>query len=551
MAQGDQGKAAESSQRETHDLNDAVQACFAPDVLTPPFPTRLVELTAALTNSPRVSIWIEGKNGTGPECLAQRGQAAAAAALEQKISEALERTENPQAHVAFSDGFLFALVALPAGQIAVLAVAAPAGGPAAQGLAYERVSLLANLAFSQFRNPDQMAQSALAKSLRAVAAGQTDQLQVLADRLAALTSAEYAAVGLWQGGTIGPIKISGQTDFAKRASLPASMRERLTETARQQLAGKDRVFARAQGREDGLVMLLEQPRRANAALDLAAAIWGQCQHAAPPRRWSQKRLVKMGAFGLILVGLGLIPIPDGASVPSTVEAQNRRILSAPFTTTLSQITVDDGLSVAKGDTLLRLDTKELDLELVGLQSERASAIIERETARASNNAAALRNAEISVERLDARIALLQSRKETAQMSAPISGVIVLNELEQSIGTTVRQGDALLEIVDPTSLALSIALPETDIGKLQTGDSGKFRPDFDPTLSIGATIQNISPAIDMSAEIPLAHARARFDEPTEDLRPGVKGVFQSSDQFTPIWLVLYKNLRDWALLRFLI
>lgn len=522
----------------SRELNSALAACFAPGA-HPPFPDRLVTLTRALLNTPAASVW---SLEDSPTQLAGRGGAIEADTLAPLIAELAEPP-----FVRLAGPVMAARVTCPGGTPAALVVATPAGGPTAQGLAYERLSFLSQLSAASFDSAEAQSLSALISATQA-AAQDPAQLQGLVDALALRTGADYAAAGRWDGRAINGVTVSGQANSAKRAALPAALRDRLSDVAQGMASGDTQGFAPDQAGPGGLALLLHEPERQPEALTLTTALWSQQTRDARPQPRSKARLLRWGVGALILMGLGLIPIPDGVSIPSTVDATNRRIITAPFTTLVQQALVKDGTRVAADTPVVQLNTRDLDLELTGLQSDRASAVIEREAARMSGNAAALRNGEIAVERLDARIALLHARKDSATLTAPIAGIIVLGDLTQSVGSTVRQGDPLLEVVDPSRLTLSLTIPDTHLGKLSPGDTGRFRPDFDPTLSAPATVETISPAIDLTTELPTAPATAQFDPAPKGLRPGVRGVFQTSDRYTPVALVFYRNLRDWLMLR---
>jgi len=216
--------------------------------------------------------------------------------------------------------------------------------------------------------------------------------------------------------------------------------------------------------------------------------------------------------------------------------------------------------------LARLDVQDIELDLLGVTAERTSALLDQESARAAGNAAALRTAELEVARLDARIAYLQHQKAQGLLVAPIAGVVILGDLEGRVGASVRAGQDLLEIAGTTALYLELSIPETEIGKFAAGDTGVFRPDFDPSLRFDAVAEALSPALDLTGPVPLAQAKAQFAAPDaqeaqgaqgaesapvphEALRPGVRGVMLIGSQDTPIWQVLYTSLRDWVLLRF--
>lgn len=526
------------------DLNSALAFCFTTDLTEPPFPDRLAELAAALTNSGSVSLWAQD---APEEPLAAQG-----APLTEELREACLAPGEPPAPDApgarFHAGHVIARIAGPDGLRADLIAATPPGGPAAQGFCFERISMLSHLSFAQFANPEGAALHHLTQAVRGLAAGERDRMQPLVDVLAQMTGADHAAAALWDGSRLDLLAISGQESFTKRAALPARLRDRLSQIARDDLPLPGTRFAATPGQAGGLVLLTEGATGQETALDLAAALWAQAGHGRPARRTWGPKLRRLGVATLVLAGMGLIPVPDGISVPASVEASGRRILTAPFTAVLRGTPLPDGARVARGDVLARLDTRDIDLDLAALEAERASAVITRETARTNGNAGELRNAEIAVDRLDARLALLRARRDSAVLTAPIAGTLLLRNLDQHVGTTLRQGDQMLEVVDPARLHLTLSLPETDVGAVTIGTAGRFRPDFDPTLTLAAEIETISPAIDLSAEIPVIAAEARFQTATEGLRPGVRGVFQSDSGTTPAALVLYRGLRDWALLR---
>ncbi len=548
MAEDGSPTSAPAPQTQTRDLNDAIAACFSPYLSAPPFPQRLVELVAALTNSRSVSLWSRPRGEEDAALFASIGNAPTFETLSKALTAeapTAPSTDIPRAR--FADGLLIADIAMPDSNTAILALTLPSGGRGAQSVAYERVTTLSHLSFAQFRNPDMVEQAALTQDIHKIASGDAARLQPMVDRLARISGADYAAAGIWRGGDLKGLTISGQDKFTKRALLPDKLRGQLQETARQSLSARARSFAAIPGREDGLALLLEKPTRAPALLPLTAALFAQADHGQAPRR-SWAKLTRYAAFALAIFGIGLIPIPDGVRINATTEAVNKRIVTAPFTTVIQRVDVEEGAPLRAGQTIVILDTQEIDIELTGLRSERAAAVIEQETARLNANAASLRNAELAVAQFNARIDLLEARKASAKVTAQIDGISVLGDLKQRIGTTVRQGDPLLEISDPADVALTLTILEADIGKVGAGDAGQFRPDFDPTVTYAATVASISPAIDVTAEVPSATAKATFNADIDGLRPGLTGLLLVGDTRRPIWQVLYNNLRDWILLR---
>jgi multidrug resistance efflux pump len=314
------------------------------------------------------------------------------------------------------------------------------------------------------------------------------------------------------------------------------------------VSGLDRLFATPDG-ANGLALIVEKPTRNHGMLQLAGGVYRQAQHAKPASKWTLGRFVKLAAFGLISVGILLIPIPDGVELSAQVEAAQKRVITAPLSTTIAEVLVKDRAPVVGGKTpLLRLDANEIKIDLIGVQAERAAAILERETARASRNPALLRNAELEVQRLESRLALLELQRDSSTVITPISGIAILPELQQKLGSTVRQGEVLMEVIDPSALRLSLAILESRISKVEEGTAGIFRPDFDPTLRVAARLTTISPALDNTQDIPVIQARADFEDATDTLRPGLSGIFSVGAEYRPIGEVLYRAIRNWVLLR---
>lgn len=531
------------------DLNTAIAGCFSPHVSNPPFPERLIDLTSALTNARSATLWVATEESWAPATRprGQRDEAAQLAILE----EVAANLGEDAASVQFAQGHLAARVALANGETGILLVQQPPGNAAVQGLTYERVSMLAQLSFSQFRHPDVLGQRQLSSDVLAVAAGQTDQLQELVDRIARLSGAEVAAAALYDGTRITDMSISGQDGMTKRAQLPKRLRGELAEVARLKTASQDRIFAQVPGQDTGLVLLVEGAARASAVLPLSAAMFAQASHGKAPSKWTVQRFVRLGAAALVIFGLAMIPIPDGVDLPARIEASSKRILTAPFAGVIAEVTVAENARVSPNQVMVRMDTREVELELIGVLSERANAVIDRETARAERNAAQLRNAELEVERLQARIDLLEARKASGTLSTSIAGIALLGDLTDRVGATVRQGDPLMEIADPSALHLDVTVLESNVAKIAQGDTGTFRPDFDPSRSEIAEVTFISPAIDLQQDPPRLTARANFLQAPEGLGPGLSGVLILGDSYRPVWQVLYTNLRDWLLLRFIL
>jgi len=315
---------------QSRDLNAAIEAVFAGQMGGAGFAERFCELVQALTNVAHVSLWTRapqddaggdeagvndtapdggdgegGGTGAGADMRASKGTPKDAQALQNLAAGAIEALDTGAGQVVLHAGYFAADITAPDGQALRLFAALPPGGQAAAGLAYERISLLRQLASAHFENPQVRQLQNLRALAGEVAAYSEGSLQRLADTLAEAANADHAAAAYWRDGAVAQLAISGQSGFAKRAQLPARLRETLAQTARQNISLPHRAYVAGASRASGLVMLVEQPRRAPHVVPMTAAFYTLAEHARPPRRWTWTRLSKWAVGIALVAGIGL------------------------------------------------------------------------------------------------------------------------------------------------------------------------------------------------------------------------------------------------------
>ncbi|MEL6466194.1 MAG: HlyD family efflux transporter periplasmic adaptor subunit [Pseudomonadota bacterium] len=530
-----------SNEPKRQSLGDALQSLFSSAVATP-FPKRLITFTQALIPGARTWVlaptsddtWLSWPDGPMPDH------------IEPLATKSLKDTDQ----CVQADGRCLGVpICLETGASAALVVELQQGGQAALALAFERLSLLSQLTFARHR-PDAVVQLQRVLSLLPQLNKRSPEpVQELADALAQFMSADYAAVARFDDSRISDLHISGQVSGKRNAILPATLRDTLAETARLRLCTSHRAFSGGANQSNGIVFHLENPSRNKDILPLIAAAADKMAPSEAYQRVRWKRLGRRAAMLLVVIGLSFIPIPDGVDLSATVAAISQRVITSPLDAPIQHINVREGDSVIAGETILaQFDTREIDLELIAAQASYTKALLDRERARASRLAADLRTAEIEADRLSADIELLQARKEMAQLIAPITGIVLGEGLADLKGTILRRGDQLLEIANPTSLELDISVPQSQIARVSVGANGVFRPDFDPSLRLDATLAVISPAASSAERNPLYPAKAKFAADTARLKPGMTGVVAVNRTWRPTWQVVWRELRNWVLLR---
>lgn len=145
----------------------------------------------------------------------------------------------------------------------------------------------------------------------------------------------------------------------------------------------------------------------------------------------------------------------------------------------------EGQTVAKGDLLARIDTRELEDTLASLQAQRDGAVADAERkARDAQRAqdllkshtisqsqvdqerAAARSAEEQVRSLEKQVAAARTRIGYARISAPFEGVVSARFADPGDLATV--GKALYRLVDTRSARLEVRLPAEVLARVHPG-----------------------------------------------------------------------------------
>ncbi|QDY70069.1 efflux RND transporter periplasmic adaptor subunit [Qingshengfaniella alkalisoli] len=538
-ASPDHERSPEAGSAKSRSLLAALNTCFATQTRDPDFPKRLAHLVSALTSSPTAIVFGMGAKGV-PQLLASIPSGTpnpVAVSLAEKV---FEKPREDGAILLMSQPYLAARVVLQGGGDAAIVIDLPQDGPIVQSLAYERLTLIAALSYRQYRHPDLDGYQNLMAQVGPLVAGDSGKRQEFVDTLAQVCGADYAAIAYFDGHRLKEVTISKPAGYVSRLAPTGALRKEMRDTARNRMRGRDRVFAPFPGQQAGIVIHLHGSKRNQGLLPLASAAFSL--HAPPAKRPKVKRgwLALIALAVAVLVG-AFIPVQNNVEIPATVEATNRRVLAAPFEGEIEDIMLRDGQTVALGEgPLIRMVTTALDLALDTARSDYSTALIAREVARSANNASDLRSAELEVQTLRERVDLLEQQRDSAEIFAPISGVVYAPDIASQSGQSVQEGEALFEIADLNDLRLSLLVPSSEIERVRSDVVGQFRPDHAPGLRINSTITEIR--ADGGDDTVVFPGLASLSENTA-LHPGMRGVLLIEQGTYPAWRAIWQKLRQ--------
>jgi len=115
----------------------------------------------------------------------------------------------------------------------------------------------------------------------------------------------------------------------------------------------------------------------------------------------------------------------------------------------------------------------------------------------------LRAARQELSRIKSDLHSLYEQRDNLILRAPAAGLVTLREAEP--GTTVVSGQAILEIIDPTTIWINARFDQADVTSLKAGQSARVIVRSQQNQPYAATLTRIEPKADAVTEETLAKA----------------------------------------------
>lgn len=221
-----------------------------------------------------------------------------------------------------------------------------------------------------------------------------------------------------------------------------------------------------------------------------------------PRYWIAK-LIALAAVLLVLFLTNffniLVPLHIDlrpmyrVTAPFTFAAIDKRSLSAPFDGFIREVYKRPGDSVKAGDSLLKMDTTDLQLKKAQADSDALSHLREAEKYRADNTKIAdYKVAMAQHDESKAQADLYQWQIDHATITSPLDGEVLKGDLQDKIGSPVKQGDELMVVAPSDKLRGQLNVDERDIQDVKEGQHGELATTSLPTHRFPFTVERIVP-----------------------------------------------------------
>jgi membrane fusion protein (multidrug efflux system) len=157
---------------------------------------------------------------------------------------------------------------------------------------------------------------------------------------------------------------------------------------------------------------------------------------------------------------------------------------------VGEVTCAEGQHVESGQVLVRLDTRQADVEIQRAREQLLFAQRHREReekllAVGGTSQRRLLEAQEAVTAADTELAAAQTRRALLEIRAPFAAVVT--RIHARPGEGVDPSSVLAEIVDPDRLVIATHVPASDLAELESGQPVEVLPGSEPVAARGAVL----------------------------------------------------------------
>ena len=214
---------------------------------------------------------------------------------------------------------------------------------------------------------------------------------------------------------------------------------------------------------------------------------------------------------------------DNGDVAVRISAVQKQVLALDFTANgnfmpgqqlnfsaensgrVTQVLVDEGSHVSKGQTLAIIKTDQLNVDLESAQANYRNALKDKERYENAFKTGGvtqqqLDQSNLALSNAEARVAQAKIKVGDAYIRASINGVVNKRYIEP--GAVVAPGTQLFELVDISKLKLQVTVNEGQVANLKVGDKVQIKASVFPDKDFTGTISFIAAKADNTLSFPI-------------------------------------------------
>ncbi|WP_062059718.1 efflux RND transporter periplasmic adaptor subunit [Cellvibrio sp. OA-2007] len=269
----------------------------------------------------------------------------------------------------------------------------------------------------------------------------------------------------------------------------------------------------------GAILALRQQANANVWQGLKRRIAQRLERWFGEDSWRGKIITS--CLLVFLVAL-FVPIDYRITADAALQTTDKYLVVSPHDGYLGKISVRPGDSVKKGAPLAQLNDEDLRLERRKLASQVQQYRQAYDTALANSNRVEAAIASAQMDQASIQLRLIDQQLARTQLVAPMDGIIVSDDISQSQGAPVKQGDVLFEIAAAQGFLVQLFVDERDIAAVQPGQQGQVKFSSLPSDVFAVRIKRVTPISEVREGRNYFRVDAELTRELDVLRPGMTG-----------------------------
>lgn len=273
----------------------------------------------------------------------------------------------------------------------------------------------------------------------------------------------------------------------------------------------------------------------------SAALKEKCgKLVGPEHTWAKVIAVLITVILAILI---FFKVPYRVEGNFLLRSDEVSYLTAPFKGFIHEVHVRPGDEVKAGQSLVTLDTSELELQQGSALADLTRYNREADKSRAARELAEMRIAQSQADQSKARLDLVRYRLEQSKIKAPFNGIVVEGDLRERISAPVEQGDALFKVARTDNLYVEAEISERDAHEILGRTDGEIAFVSQPKLKFPVKILTIEPAAFPKKEGNVFLVRCELVGGAEKWwRPGMSGLCKLTvDKRTLLWIFTHRTV----------
>jgi multidrug resistance efflux pump len=214
---------------------------------------------------------------------------------------------------------------------------------------------------------------------------------------------------------------------------------------------------------------------------------------------------------------------------------------------IDHVLVREGEQVTQGQTLARLDPKEVDYQVANWTSQYH--ILSQEIARlnmeSGDNPAKLverKVAELKREGAWNELQYLNWKKGFLEIKAPVSGIVITKDVQSLSGKRLGNGEPFCEIAVPAELDAQVYVPEDRISHVKVNQPVYVYLNSEPANALPLKVSEIAPAAEVRPRLGSVYrVKAPLAGCPPSVRVGMKGIGKIDTGSASLWHIVTSQI----------